>query len=89
MPQEKKFIEYPLELRPELSINDITGEDVKKIFNRLVNRTNIEIMASYKLWIVFQNKLIEPDLSTFCILDIDSKTGLIAISIPSSTKKYT
>ena len=77
IPQEKKFIEYPLELRPELSINDITGEDVKKIFNRLVNRTNIEIMASYKLWIVFQNKLIEPGLSTFRILDIDNKTGLI------------
>lgn len=77
VPQEKNFIEYPLGLRPELSINGITGEDVKKIFNRLVNRTNIEIMASYKLWIVFQNKLIEPDLSTFCILDIDNKTGLI------------
>ena len=77
MPQEKKFIEYPFELRPELSINDITGEDVKKIFNGFVKHTNIEIMASYKLWIVFQNKLIEPGLSTFCILDIDNKTGLI------------
>lgn len=77
VPQEKNFIEYPLELRSELSINDITGEDVKKIFNGFVNHTNIEIIASYKLWIVFQNKLIEPDLSTFCILDIDNKTGLI------------